>query len=260
MTRITVDLNALRTILAAAVPFAGDDNSFPVLNTVLLEGKGKWLVATATDRYALGKSRTAVEGVDGFRALVKLADAKHILKTFTAARGTGLATSVSLAVEDRTETTPAKLTIDREEGLFADAESLTATYLLVDGEFPKVEGLFHKWQPATERAGGGFNPGYLARFKHVTNQPGEPIRLTIGNDRGLTVVQAGNYFLGAIMPVRLTEVSPLADLAGWVDVIGVAKPEAEAVAEPATKKAVAKRTAPVKKAAAKKRVPVKAAA
>lgn len=259
MTRITVDLNALRTLLSASVPFAGEDIGLPVLNTILLEGKGKWLVATATDRYILGKTRAAVEGVDGFRALVKLADAKHILKTFTAARGSGLAASVSLTVEDRNPTTPAKLTIDREEGLFADAESLTATYLLVDGEYPKIEGLFHKWQPATESAGGGFNPGYLAKFKHVTSSQGEPIRLTIGNDRGLTIVQAGDYFLGAIMPVRLAETSPIADLAGWTDVIGEApKPEAEAVAEPV--EPAAKKAAPVKKAAAKKRVPAQAAA
>jgi hypothetical protein len=257
MTRITVDLSALRTILAAAVPFAGGDHSLPVINAVLLEGKGKWLVATTTDRYSLAKSRTLVEGVDGFRALVKLADAKHILKTFTAAKGTGVAASVSLAVEDRTDTNPAKLTIDREEGLFADCDSLTATYLLVDGEFPKTDGLFQKWKPTTDAPGGGFNPELLARFQHVTSSRGEPIRLMIGNDRGVAVVQAGDYFLGAIMPVRLSE--PLSDLASWTDVIGQApEPEAAPVAEPA--KPVVKKAAPAKKAAAKKRVPAQAAA
>ena len=259
MTRITVDLGALRTILAAAVPFAGSENAMPGINAALLEGKGKWLVATATDRYALGKSRVAAEGVDGFRALVKLADAKHILKTFTAAKGQESPVVVSLTVQDRTTTDTAKLTVDREDGLFADCDSLTATYSLVDGEFPKTDSLFHKWKPATERAGGGFNPQQLAKFQHVVSAHGEPIRLTIGDGSGTTIVQAGDHFLGLIMPVRLSETSPVADLAGWVDVLGEApKEEAAPVAEPV--EPVAKKAAPAKKAAAKKRIPAAVAA
>lgn len=251
MTRITVDLGALRTLLTSSAPFAGDDHSLPVLNTILLEGKGKWLVATATDRYSLGMARAEVEGADGFRALVKLADARHILKLFSPAKGQARVT-VSLTVEDRTDTASAKLKVDRDDGLFADCDSLTATYSLVDGEFPKTASLFHNWKPSTDRSTSGFNPEYLARFQHVTSTRGEPIRVTFGNDRGLTVVQAGDYFLGAIMPVRLSDDSPVKDLAAWTDVIGEAPKSGEITpADLPAKKAVAKKAPARKRAVAK---------
>jgi hypothetical protein len=252
MTRINVDLSALRTILSAALPFAGTEDSLPVINTVLLEGKGKWLVATSTDRYIMGMTRTAVEGADGFQALVKVADAKHILKTFTAAKGQGRGPVVSLALTARTTTTLAKLTISREDGLFADCDNLTATYALVDGTFPGIAGLFHKWNLSATRTSSGFNPLLLAKFQHVTETRGEPVRVSYGDDRGLTVVQAGDYFLGAIMPVRLADESPTKDLEGWADVLGEPeKPVVEKPAAPAAKKAPAKKAAPRKKAAAK---------
>lgn len=116
MTRITVDLNVLRNLLTASLPFAGEEYSMPTINAVDLQGKGKWLVATATDRYIVGMTRTAVEGVDGFAALIKVADAKHILRTLAAAKGQAAAVTVSLVVND------GRLTIEREDGLFAVAK------------------------------------------------------------------------------------------------------------------------------------------
>lgn len=223
-TTITVDLNQLRTLLATVAPFAGDDGALPVIATVYLEGHAGFLTATATDRYAMGVSRAPVEGVAGFTALLKAKDARHILSTFKNRKM--IQSKVTLTVAD------GSLTVSLADGLFADADDLTARYGLVDGTYPKVLEIFRKWKPAADTASKGCNPYYLAKFQHVTTGRGEPIRVSFGTGTSPILVQAGDYFLGAVMPVAFSADSaynPM-DLAGWLDGLGIAVDKPVAVA------------------------------
>lgn len=202
MTSVTVDLNELRTLLTRVMPFAEASNhGLPVLQSVYLQGRGNHLTATATDRYVVGMARLFVDGADGFNALVKLKDAKHILSTFKTRRG--IITKVELAATG-TAGVDSALTISLADGLFAEADELTARYSLIDGRFPAVEKIVTAWEPPTETTGTGYNPTYLSRFANVTEGRSEPVKVLNGGTGKPTIVQAGDYFIGAIMPVRLS--------------------------------------------------------
>lgn len=242
MSTITVDLNELRALLSRVIPFAQQSNfGLPVIESVHLTGKGGYLIATATDRYIVGMGRQKVEGADGFDALVKIKDVRHILTTFKSRKG--IVAKVTLATGGTAAAGDASLTVALADGLFADADDLTARYSLIDGKFPGVASIFREWKAPTEVEGTGYNPSYLAKFAHVTDSRAEPIKVTGGGDRP-TIVQAGDYFLGAIMPVRLTDLA-IADLGDWITTLG----------EPAAEKA-----APVKKTATKRPARKRAAA
>jgi len=212
---ITVDLARLRTLLTTVLPFAGGDLSLPVIATVKLEGRGGRLLAIATDRYTLGVSKIEVEDCDGFEALVKAKDVRHILATFKNRKA--IESKVALTVSD------GSITVSLVDGLFADADDLTARYSLMDGTYPKVLHIFRDWKPA-ESAVAGCNPLFLARFQHVTSMRGEPVKVSIGAGRNPVIVQAGDYFIGAIMPVTYDKAVAPFDLSAWVD----SEPEAVA--------------------------------
>lgn len=244
MSTITVDLNELRTLLSRVIPFAQQSNfGLPVIESVYLTGKGGYLIATATDRYVVGMARQKVEGADGFEALVKIKDVKHILATFKSRKD--VFAKVTLATDGESGT--ASLTVALADGLFADADDLTARYSLIDGKFPGVAAIFREWKAPAEVTGTGYNPAYLAKFAHVTESRGEPIKVTGGGLKP-TIVQAGDYFLGAIMPVRLVDVA-ITELSEWVTTLG----------EPAAEQAAPVKKATAKKAPARKRTATKAA-
>jgi DNA polymerase III sliding clamp (beta) subunit (PCNA family) len=215
-TTITVDLNQLRTLLMTVLPFTGGDIGLPVLASVKLEVRGDRLLAIATDRYTLGVSKINVEDADGFEALVKAKDVRHILNTFKNRKA--IQSKVALTVSE------GSITVSLVDGLFADAEDLTARYGLMDGTFPKVLEIFRQWKPADSGVI-GCNPAYLARFQHVTSMRGEPVRMSVGSGTSPVIVQAGDYFLGAIMPVRFDKATGPVELSAWVE------GEPEAVAE-----------------------------
>lgn len=229
MATITIDLAELRTLLTRIVPFAADPGMYggalPVIESVYLQGRGDFLIASATDRYVLGVTRTRIEGAAGFEALLKVRDVKHILATFKARKG--IVTKVMLTRDGGTA--DGTLAVTLADGLFAEADDLTAKYGLVDGQFPKTHELFTKWEPPTEPAGIGYNAKYLAKFAHVTSGRGEPIKITGGGDR-TTIVQAGDYFLGAIMPVRLTD-TLISDVSDWNSMYAEPKPAPKAAAK-----------------------------
>jgi len=235
MSSITIDLNELRTLLTRVIPFASQDKyGLPILESIFLQGKGEHLLATATDRYILGISRTKVAAADGFEALVKLKDVRHILATFKSRKG--IITTVTLTTSG--SNADGSLTVNLADGMFADADDLTAKYGLIDGEFPKITKLFTGWQPPTEVAGTGYNPAYLAKFAHVTDNRNEPIKVSGGGGSKPTIVQAGDYFLGGIMPVRLTD-DAVTGISDWTALLESPKPAAKR----APRKRAAKKTA-----------------
>jgi hypothetical protein len=249
MSAITIDLNELRTLLARVIPFAADhklySGALPVIESVQLQVRGDQLIASATDRYVLGMARTSIEGDKDFEALLKILDVKHILTIFKSRKG--IATKVTLTrtggLSDGT------LAVALADGLFAGADDLTAKYGLIDGTFPKVHEIFTKWEAPTEATATGYNPAYLARFAHVTTH-NLPIKLSGGGDRA-TIVQAGDYFLGAIMPVRITDMK-FSEMNDWTAMFAPPKPKAAPAKKAATTKVAAKKAAPVRKRAAAK--------
>lgn len=242
MSTITIDLNDLRALLNRVIPFAESGKyGLPVLESIHLQARGDYLIASATDRYVLGIARTKVEAPAEFDALVKLRDIKHILTTFKSRKG--IITKVTLTREGSAPD-GATLTVTLADGLFADADDLTAKYGLVDGEFPKLHELFTKWEAPTEPGATGYNPAYLARFAHVADNRNEPVKVTPGamattggSKSFATIVQAGDYFLGAIMPVHLAD-DFASDVTSWTAMYAEPKPT--------TRRSAAKKTTAAK--------------
>lgn len=209
MSTITIDLNELRTLVARVIPFTSNDKySQPVLESIYLQGKGDYLLATATDRYIVGISRVKLEGADGFDALVKVKDIRHILATFKSRKD--IITTVTLTTSGGKQ--DGALAVTLADGMFADADDLTARYSLVDGEFPKISKLFSEWVAPTDVTGIGYNPAYLAKFAHIARNL--PIKVSPGTDSKPTIIQAGDYFLGAIMPVRIGDMK-FSEVSDW---------------------------------------------
>jgi len=222
MTTLTIELHELRWLLSAALPFAAKDlSAFPSLEAVRLETRGGYVTATATDRYVVGMARVKAKGAKGFEALIRAKDVRHILATFKNRRG--VFSTVNLGV---TPGKPGSVTVGLADGLFAGAVDLTARYELVDGDFPKLGKIFREWKPSTKPVG-AFNPAYLAKFANVTREHRDPVQVSIGvrtskvagedPTSGPALVQAGDYFLGAIMPVRGAGVDAAADVATWLE-------------------------------------------
>jgi len=78
MNTVTLPASAVHDVLKAAVPFAGKDTTLPMLCAVQLDTIDGYLVATATNRYVVGRSRAKLtEGEWAGPFLMTLADAKR---------------------------------------------------------------------------------------------------------------------------------------------------------------------------------------
>ncbi|BCI84708.1 hypothetical protein MTY66_63330 (plasmid) [Mycolicibacterium sp. TY66] len=191
---------ALFTVLSDALLFTSKVVGLPMLETVRLEFGDGWLVAAATDRFALGVSRVAYTG-EAFDMVLDGADAKTLVKMAKTAKRDEGWREVTIEV--------------------ADANGLpSVTFRFSSGESLTVRGSdlsFPRWReliPADdsrmgEVVGVGYDPSRLAQFAKV--RPDEaggrggrmavfPTLSTSGRP-GPTAIRIGEDFVGVLMPV-----------------------------------------------------------
>src|ERR1035437_6085115 len=78
MTVVTLSPSAVQDVLKAVLPFAGKDAVLPALCAVQLDTIDGYLVASATNRFVIGRSRAKVtEGELAGPFLLAAADAKR---------------------------------------------------------------------------------------------------------------------------------------------------------------------------------------
>lgn len=221
MNELTLTARQLRELVDPVVPLAARTGDLPVLNTVLVETRGEYVTATATDRFRLGICRIKLGTDDepvvppmGFRALIGLRELRTILAFFKSDRYS----NPSLKLKQETES----LTVS-QAGAFDGVLGAELTIELARGEYPTIVSVLRDalalTEPQTEQS---FNAAFLADFKHAIRH-GESLTVRMGRGRTPAVVTVGEHFVGAIMPrtdvhgaegVRDQWLTFLADVAG----------------------------------------------
>lgn len=262
MNTIHLTATELSSLIGAVLPFAGKDFELPVLNSVLIETDGKWLYATATDRFRFGVKRIAKRATEEdesttwpeFRALVPLSSIKALLSLFKPSRAAsrqGLSPTLSLAVDG-------DQLIAESTGGFELFSSSRFGYTLMQGQYPDVRKLLRdELAHAGDRVSTvGLNTTFLADYKHLGRRDAA-VEFTMGSSEGKPIIiRDHDGFIGLLMPRRLMSTDP-ADRESWDDYLAekvepTPVPKAKSAAE--LKRQTAKKTTPAarKKPAAKK--------
>jgi len=211
--QLTLAVNDLRDLLSAVVPFACDDGMLPVLCSVRLRARGKWLVADATDRFRIGVKRIENDD-DGtwpdFEAVIPLTAVKSMLHLFRPARS-GPLTEIVLTVDDDVMTVEGK-------GAYVLFDQAIMRYHLEPAEYPNLDSLVAKElaRPADQGSTAvGLNPRFLSDYKHLGR---EPIQVRIGAASHPTIVMTGDgLFVSLLMPRRLFDGSSEFPFHPWAD-------------------------------------------
>ncbi|MGB8403487.1 MAG: hypothetical protein WCE30_05320 [Mycobacterium sp.] len=192
---------ALFTVLSDALLFTSKVVGLPMLEAVRLEFGGGWLVAAATDRFALGISRVEYSGV-AFDMVLGGADANTLVKMAKTGKRDEGWREVTVEVA---EVNDLPLVTFR----FTSGESLTVRGS--DVSFPRWRELVPADATRMGRAVGvGYDPARLAQFAKV--RPDEaggrggkmavfPTVSTSGGS-GPTAIRIGENFIGVLMPIR----------------------------------------------------------
>jgi hypothetical protein len=225
-------------MLDAVMPHAGGEDAMPALEAVLFEVRGGTLYLAATDRYSMGIARCRIPGA---RA-APVADATALLPLRVT--GGGL-----LPMLERADGTAAL--VFGEDSLTVDTGSASATYKT--DSHPEH---FPDWRPllagilageaaelgdargiaplhlAKFAAGPDDTPGYCetglrVRILSPTHRKG--VLLHSGEHEPVVLLARGDWFLGALMPMRVDREAAPEVWAEWAAVTAPAEELAPAV-------------------------------
>lgn len=212
---ITIPTGDLCGVLADCLPFA-HPTDIPVLNTVRLEWDGQSLHAMATDRYRLAWSTWDPDdepdaegdqqddlftrwGSDdaGWTLLLPQPDVKDLISNFKLKpkeRG------CPLTIERTVDAAGPQLTVDRSRLTGHSALRMVIVGDQSDAEYPDLRKLLADNSTAEPVRTLAYEPQRLADFGKV--RPRGPMRLTFTGEHGLTHIEIGERFVGAIQPVK----------------------------------------------------------
>ncbi len=219
---VTLTARDLTALVAPVLPFTEKDGTLPVLGAVKIEARGKWLVATATDRYRIAMQRIALEPPPdkGFAALIPVAVLARIRSTFKHTRRSNPALRLSLKGDELRVSAAEEF-----EGLF-DA-SFGFRLINPVSDFPDLTPLIVKAlkaepAPSTEVA---LNAHFTADFATAATTA-QPMKLSpTGNGKkDPWMVRIGEDFLGLIVPIRFAADAPHDERAEWLSLIQPAAP------------------------------------
>jgi len=219
MTNLTINAADFRALVNPILPLACKDDMLPTLCAVLIESDGKWLSATATDRFRMGIKRIAKRPTDDdpttewpeFRALISTRSVKSLLTTFKTLRGS-LPAQITFTIEEDRLTAEAA-------GAFDLFDSGRFVHHLLTGDFPKVRSLVrqHLDIPVEDRVSTvALNPFFLADWKAVGSTS---LRVMMGAANKAVLVTDDEGFIGLQMVRRMD--APVED---WTDFLAE-KPE-----------------------------------
>lgn len=219
------DLDRIGRVVAV---HAGDATT-PALHTVILSTSGPWVVATATDRYAIATLRVSAVTDDDGPAASPGFEAWIPLPAFRQA--------VAMFKPSRTHNPVLTLTIDGDsltiaaDGLISTFAAATLRVRLQDHDAISLKGLLglarkaHEAEPAATTA--FLNPNMLRKFA-AAQQYGEPMVAWSSSETKAWAVAVGEDFRGVLMPVRGGADRSLD--AGWSTILGVTSEAAEVAA------------------------------
>lgn len=188
---------ALFTVLSDALLFTSKVVGLPMLEAVRLEFGGGWLVAAATDRFALGISRVEYSGA-AFDMVLGGADAKTLVKMAKTGKRDEGWREVTVEVVDVDD-------LPLVTFRFTSGESLTVRGS--DVSFPRWRELVPADATRMGRAVGvGYDPARLAQFAKVRPDEaggrGGQMAVFPSGGSGPTAIRIGENFIGVLMPIR----------------------------------------------------------
>lgn len=231
MTDVTLEVRAREfyQLLSEAVPFAGTDDTLPMLTGICLTSEGNDLIAVATDRYTLGVSRiTLSEPVGLFdQRLLPVKSIARIKGIFPVPRGGELFLRLTFTDEG--------LVIEQAGTLDQALPSTRFSVKWIDAKFPQWRSLLHGKTPVRENpqnVQAGFNPSYMARFARAKQGSEAMVINAPEKVNAPWIVSLGEHFVGLLMPVRIDTVQ-----AAWLP--AESAPVAKPVRKPRAKKVAA---------------------
>jgi hypothetical protein len=226
METLTITASEFRSLVEPVLPLAGSDDTLPVLTAVQVQAEGKWLTASATDRFRAGIKRIEKRASDEdptiewptFAALIPTRAIRSLLTMYKPRRGT-MDPTLTLTVEGNRLTAEAV-------GLFAMFDAGRFVYTLQDGEYPKFRRLVREAldTPEDQRSAEiGLNPKFLSQFKSSATV----MRYRLGSVGKPIIVTDDAGFIGILMPRKLIGSNADRGREDWSDTLGDApeKPE-----------------------------------
>ncbi len=230
MTDVTLEVRAREfyQLLSEVIPFAGVDDTLPMLTGICLTSEGNDLIAAATDRYTLGVARmTLSEPVGLFEQLLLPAKSIPRIKgMFPVARKGEPFLRLTFTDEG--------LVVEQAGTLDQSLPSTRLSVKWINASFPSWRSLLHG-TGSTNRPQNveiGFNPDFMARFARA-RQSGESMILHAPENLNTPWrINIGEHFVGLIMPTRQ-------DVASQAWLPAKEAPAAKPVRKPRAKKAAA---------------------
>lgn len=212
MTELRFDISTkqLARLVKPVVPLAHKDGMMPLLNTVRLEAAGDYLTASATDRFRIGICRVKLESPPpvGLDIKIRLAELATLLSVFRSDAKVERTVTITV-LEDR-------IKVEQAFGLgFFDA---SMTFPLESGEFPNLTRLFAPVGDIQPAPAVGLNASLFADFRHAVRE-GEPLIVRPSAANKPVIITAGDHFLGAIMPTRISDGGAASAFDQWSDIL-----------------------------------------
>lgn len=193
---MTVTLSTLlfHRALATALPFASEDPTIPMICSVHVQFTETHMIASATDRYAVGQYRSELITPDPlfvWHAVLSAETVRDIMRIFRPRKG-----DVSSQVN-----------IESGTGAIEIADTTGAVggrFPTLDVAYPPIEQFWFQGEiEATSVV--GINGRYMNRFGRLSFGAKEPMRIEMHGPRKPIHVHIGENFRGLIMPVKNVE-------------------------------------------------------
>lgn len=202
--KLTVTGSDLVTVLWAAMPFAGRDDTLPALSCIRMEARDKAITATATDRYTIGHARASATGGLARPVLISRRDAKNIIRVLRRSRDDERIDLVEVTV------TQADSHIQPKVTFATNAVSVTVDDHSRTFQYPDLKTIMDALATAGTASLDGMvavDPRHFRALLKVQRLAGagHPCRFYFGGARKPVRVEFGDWFVGAIMPTKISD-------------------------------------------------------
>jgi hypothetical protein len=230
-------------MLAAVMPHAGGEDVLPALEAIRLEVRDGTLFLIATDRYSIGVARCRIPGalaapVPDATALLPLCVTEGgLLSMLERADGTAALVFGEDSLTVDTGRDSATYGTDSHPEHFPDWRKTIAGILTGEAaELGDTRGVaplhLAKFQPGPDDSPGHCEEGLRVRILSPTHRKG--VLLHAGEREPVVLLARGDWFLGALMPMRL-ERDGAPEPSPWAEWAAVTAPAEKAPAEDADK-------------------------
>lgn len=209
---VSVPAAKLRDMLAAVIPHAANEEDLPALEAVRFEVRDGTLFLVTTDRYTIGVARCRIPGasaapVPDATALLPLCVTEgELLSMLDRAEGTAALVFGDDSLTVDTGRDSATYGTDSHPEHFPEWRPLLSRFLAGEpAELGDARGVaplhLAKFAPGSDDTPGYCEEGLRVRILSPTHRGGVPLHS--GEREPVVLLARGDWFLGALMPMRI---------------------------------------------------------